>query len=54
MRSGQVPQAARLDQLLQRVKVAGDIVIAIAAENPESLTDIPDQVQKFADVPYCE
>lgn len=36
------------------LKIAGDIVIAIAAENPESLTDIPDQVQKFADVPYCE
>lgn len=36
------------------LKVAGDIVIAIASENPEPLTDIPDQLQKFLDVPYCE
>jgi len=36
------------------LKIAGDIVIAIAAENPETLTDIPDNVQKYADVPYCE
>jgi len=36
------------------LKIAGDIVIAIAAEDPEKLTDIPDQVQKYADVPYCE
>jgi hypothetical protein len=36
------------------LKIAGDIVIAIATENPEKLTDIPDQVQKYLDVPYCE
>ncbi len=36
------------------LKIAGDIVIAIASENPEKLTDIPDQVQKYLDVPYCE
>jgi hypothetical protein len=36
------------------LKIASDIVIAIAAEDPEKLTDIPDQVQKYLDVPYCE
>jgi len=36
------------------LKIAGDIVIAIASENPETLTDIPDQIQKYLDVPYCE
>jgi hypothetical protein len=36
------------------LKIAADIVIAIAAQNPETLTDIPDQIQKYLDVPYCE
>ncbi len=36
------------------LKIAGDIIIAIASENPEPLSDIPDQIQKFLDLPYCE
>jgi len=36
------------------LNIAKDIVIAIAAENPETLMNIPDNVQKYADVPYCE
>jgi hypothetical protein len=36
------------------LKMAGDIVMAIASENPEPLKDLPDQFQKFLDVPYCE
>ena len=36
------------------LKVAGDIVIAIATADPAPIADIPDQLQKFLDVPYCE